>query len=65
MKRNTGIILLLISIVITAIGSVFKIMNQFNLSEAFLWIGMVMFVIAIGMIIYRLIKPIHTNRKSV
>ncbi len=64
MKRNTGILLLLVSIIITTTGSIFKIMNQFKISEVFLWIGMITFVIAIVMIIYRIIKPVNTNAKS-
>jgi hypothetical protein len=57
MKRNKGIILLLISILITIIGSVFKIMEAYSVSDVFLGIGVIMFFVSIGMLVYQLFKP--------
>ena len=47
MRKNWGINLLLISILITSIGSVFKIMQLRTISEVLLWIGMITFVVAL------------------
>lgn len=55
MKKNTGIILLLASFVITTIGSFLKIMHAPTFPDIFLGIGMITFVIAFCMIIYQLV----------
>lgn len=47
MRKNWGINLLLISILITSIGSVCKIMQLRIISEVLLWIGMITFVVAL------------------
>lgn len=57
MKKNHGINLLLISIAITTLGSLFKIMKQIAISEALLWAGMLTFLVALAMIIYRIARP--------
>lgn len=64
MKKNTGILLLLISVAVTTIGSVFKVMNQSGTSEVFLWIGMITFVVAIGNILYRIAKPLPSDHRN-
>lgn len=65
MKKNPGIFLLLISVTVTTIGSIFKVVKQLGLSEVFLWIGMISFVVAIGMILYRIAKPLPSDYKNV
>ena len=65
MKKNSGIFLLLLSVAVTTIGSVFKIMKQVGLSEVFLWIGMITFVVAIGLILYRIVKPLPLDHKNI
>lgn len=47
MRKNWGINLLLISILITSMGSVCKIMQLRTISEVLLWIGMITFVVAL------------------
>lgn len=54
MKKINGVILLLVSIAITTIGSVFKIMNASNVSEVFLGVGVILFFVSIGMLVYRI-----------
>jgi hypothetical protein len=57
MKKNWGVPLLLLSILITTLGSVFKMTGAIALSEVLLWIGMIACVIAIGKILVGLFRP--------
>lgn len=54
MKRNNGIILLLISVAVTTLGSMLKVMRLITLSEILLWIGAIAFLVAIAMLIYKI-----------
>ena len=56
MSKHRGINLLLISILLTTIGSIFKIIGQVVVSEVLLWAGMILCVVAIGIIIRNLLK---------
>ena len=59
MRKNWGITLLLISILITSNGSVFKIMQLRMISEVLLWIGMITFVVAL----YGVVKFLFFKRQ--
>lgn len=65
MKKYPGVFLLLISVGVTTIGSVFKVMKQAGLSEVLLWIGMITFIVAVGMILYRIAKPLPSGHRNV
>jgi uncharacterized membrane protein len=53
MKRNAGIYLILLSFIITAIGSVLKIKHA-AASDFFLAIGIIAFVVGFGIVLYKL-----------
>ena len=59
MRKNWGISLLLISILITSIGSVFKVMQLRAISELLLWAGMITFVVAL----YGVLRFIFSKRQ--
>jgi hypothetical protein len=56
MKRNLGVHMLLLSILLTTIGSVFKVMRQITISEILLGAGVVLFVVSIGLIVYNMAR---------
>ncbi len=55
MKRNAGIYLILISIVVTTIGSILKIRHA-NGADFFLASGIVTFLTGLALLLYRLSK---------
>ena len=56
MKRNKGILIFLLSIVLTTIGSIVKVMNVEVLPDVFLGLGMIAFIIALVMILKGLFR---------
>jgi hypothetical protein len=55
MKRNAGIYLILVSIVVTAIGSVLKIQHQAG-ADFFLAVGIISFIIGAGIVLFKLFR---------
>jgi hypothetical protein len=51
MKRNKGILIFFLSIVLTTIGSILKVMHVDLLPDVFLALGMVAFIIALVIIL--------------
>jgi hypothetical protein len=56
MKRNKGILTFLLSIVLTTIGSILKVMHVDLLPDVFLALGMVAFIIALVIILKGLFR---------
>ncbi len=61
MKKNIPIYLLLLSICITGIGAVFKIMEYRSWSEILLWTGMILFLVSLVWLMYILFYRKQTN----
>lgn len=51
MKRNKGVLVFLLSIVLTTLGSIAKLMKVGTLPDVFLGLGIVAFIIALVMIL--------------
>jgi hypothetical protein len=56
MKPNKGILIFLLSIVLTTIGSILKVMHVEVLPDVFLGLGMVVFIIAMVIILKGLLR---------
>jgi hypothetical protein len=56
MKPNKGILIFLLSIVLTTIGSILKVMHVEVLPDVFLGLGMVAFIIAMVIILKGLLR---------
>ena len=56
MKRNLGVWVLLLSVVLTTVGSVLKILHVNLLPEVLLALGMILFIVAMVMIFRGLIR---------
>ena len=56
MKQNKGILIFLLSIVLTTIGSLLKVMHVDVLPDLFLGLGMVAFIIALVIILKGLFR---------
>ena len=56
MKRNKGVLIFLLSIVLTTLGSVAKVMKVDMLPDVLLALGIVAFIIALVMILKGLFK---------
>jgi hypothetical protein len=51
MKRNSGVLIFLLSIVLTTLGSIVKVMNVEALPDVFLGLGMAAFLVALVLIV--------------
>lgn len=60
MKRNTGVRLFLLSIVLTTLGSVVKLLKVELLPDILLGLGMVTFLIALVLILKKIFRQ-HTS----
>ena len=56
MKPNKGILIFLLSIVLTTMGSILKVMHVEVLPDVFLGLGMVAFIIAMVIILKGLLR---------
>ncbi len=53
MKRNAGIYLIIVSVVVTAIGGILKIKHATG-ADFFLAVGIISIIIGIGLLLYKL-----------
>lgn len=56
MKKNYGILIFLLSIALTTLGSILKVMNVQTLPDIFLGLGVIAFILGVGLILYKLFK---------
>jgi hypothetical protein len=56
MKRNSGVLIFLLSIVLTTLGSIVKMMNVEVLPDVFLGLGMAAFLVALVLIVKGLFR---------
>ncbi len=54
MKKNVWLLLIIISVVATAVGSALKIRHSTG-ADFFLWVGAITFTSGIGVLIYKLL----------